>query len=83
VAKARRILDAARARPASLSFSELQQLARAAGFSLARISGDHFIYTRPGIPEIINLQPRGRKNAKPYQVRQVVELIDRYRMEIE
>jgi hypothetical protein len=35
------------------------------------------VYTRQGIVEIINLQPQG-KMAKPYQVRQVVRLIDKY-----
>lgn len=81
--KASKILEAARRSPASLAFAELQRLAEAAGFRLARISGDHFIYTREGIPEVINLQPKGRKNAKPYQVRQVVELIERYGLEVE
>jgi hypothetical protein len=35
-----------------------------------RIRGSHHIFTRAGIVEILNLQPRGSL-AKPYQVRQV------------
>ncbi len=34
----------------------------------------HYIYTREGMVEIINLQPRGTL-AKPYQVKQVRRLI--------
>lgn len=43
-----------------------------------RVRGDHFIFTKPGVEEIINLQPLGGR-AKPYQVKQVRELILRYR----
>lgn len=82
MAKPSKILAAARANPASVTFAELRRLAEAAGFSLARTSGDHFIYTKLGVADIINLQPKG-KGAKPYQVRQVVELIDKHEIEIE
>lgn len=80
--RARKILEAAQANPAGLTFSELQRLTEAAGFRLARTRGDHFVYSRPGVPEIINLQPAGGK-AKVYQVRQVLELIDKYGIVIE
>lgn len=71
------LLERARNNPHSLGFRELQQLAEKAGFRLKRVRGSHHVYTRKGIVEIINLQPRGRM-AKPYQVRQVVGLIDKY-----
>jgi hypothetical protein len=77
MSRAAKLLVAARANPAGLSFTDLQRLAEAAGFSLARISGDHHLYSRPGVAEIINLQPKKGK-AKPYQVRQVLDLIDKY-----
>lgn len=44
-----------------------------------RIKGDHFIYTKDGIEEIINLQPVGNK-AKPYQVKQVRNIILKYQL---
>ena len=44
-----------------------------------RIPGDHHIFTRGGVEEILNLQPRGTL-AKAYQVRQVREVILRYRL---
>ena len=61
---------------ANIRFGELRRLLVRLGFA-ERIRGDHFIYSREGIEEIINLQPRGGK-AKPYQVRQVRSLIARY-----
>jgi hypothetical protein len=44
-----------------------------------RIRGDHFIYTMDGVDEILNIQPSGNK-AKPYQVKQVRELILKYQL---
>lgn len=44
-----------------------------------RIKGSHHIFTKDGIPEILNLQPKGAK-AKAYQVRQVRNVILRYRL---
>ena len=41
---------------------------------IERIRGAHHIFSREGIPEILNLQPRQAK-AKPYQVKQVRQVI--------
>lgn len=81
MSKAPKVLETAKANPAGLAFSELQKLAEAAGFSLVRVKGDHHVYSRPGTVEIINLQPNKGK-AKPYQVRQVLGLIEKYLIEI-
>ncbi len=40
---------------------------------------DHFIYTKAGVAEIINIQPLGNK-AKPYQVKQIRNLILKYKL---
>lgn len=80
--RARKILEAAQANPRSLDFSDLVCLVEAAGWVLKRQQGSHRVYSRPGTPEIINIQPRG-KDAKPYQVRQVVELIERYSIQLD
>ena len=63
----------------NIRFSDLQKLLIALGFHL-RIKGDHFIYTKCGVEEIINIQPLG-KNAKPYQVKQVRHIIKKYNLE--
>jgi hypothetical protein len=44
-----------------------------------RIRSDHHIFTKEGIVEILNLQPKGR-HAKPYQVKQVRAVIVKYRL---
>jgi len=63
---------------ANIEFSDLRQLLQGLGFE-ERIRGDHHIYTKDGIIEIINLQPKGSK-AKPYQVKQVRALILKYKL---
>ena len=63
----------------SIRFNEITHLLRAIGFN-ERIRGDHFIYCRNDIEEIINLQPKGA-HAKAYQVRQVRNLILKYHLE--
>lgn len=54
---------------ANIRFDDLRYLLAHIGF-LERIRGDHHIFSREGIDEILNLQPRNGK-AKPYQVKQV------------
>ena len=66
---------------ANISFSDLCFLLEKLGF-LKRIRGDHHIFFRDGIMEILNLQPKSGK-AKPYQVKQVRNLILENKLEIE
>ena len=63
----------------SIRFSELTQLLSAMGFN-GRIKGDHHIFYKHGIEEILNLQPKGSQS-KPYQVKQVRNLIIKYQLE--
>ena len=72
-----RLLAKARRNPAGLRFEELTALAELAGFRRRRIRGSHQIYSREGIPVLLNLQ-EVRGMAKPYQVRQLVALIEAY-----
>ena len=61
-----------------LSFSDLRLVLEHLGFQ-CRIKGDHFIYTKDGIEDIINIQSQGSR-AKPYQVKQVRTIILYYRL---
>jgi hypothetical protein len=63
---------------ANIRFSDLVLLMRDLGFE-ERVRGSHHIFTREGIEEILNVQPRGSM-AKPYQVRQVRNVIVRYKL---
>ena len=61
---------------AHMPFADLRRLLLHFGFH-ERIRGSHHIYTREDVEEIINLQPKGRM-AKPYQVKQVRQLLTRH-----
>jgi hypothetical protein len=63
---------------ANIGFEDLCALLRHLGFA-ERIRGSHHIYTRDGVAEILNLQPKGGK-AKAYQVKQVRGVIVSYRL---
>jgi hypothetical protein len=64
----------------NIKFTDLQKILEVLGFQ-CRIKGDHFIYWRDGIDEIINIQPDGNK-AKPYQVKQIRNIILKYGLEV-
>lgn len=61
---------------ANIPFAMLCRLLERLGFE-RRIRGDHHIFARAGVAEIINIQPKG-SNAKPYQVKQVREILVKY-----
>lgn len=65
-------------RDKNILFADLQTVLDRLGFQ-CRIKGDHFIYTRDDVEEIVNLQPAGNK-AKPYQVKQVRNIILKYQL---
>jgi len=52
---------------ANVRFDNLRQVLLHLGFA-ERIRGSHHIFTREGVEEILNIQPRGSL-AKPYQVK--------------
>ena len=62
----------------NILFADLRVVLDRLGFQ-CRIKGDHFIYTKDGVEEIINIQPKGSK-AKPYQVKQVRNIILKYQL---
>ncbi len=52
------------------------------GFSLSRVAGSHHIFAHPDIAELINVQEIDGE-AKPYQVRQFLRLVERYNLRLE
>jgi len=62
----------------NIDFKDLCNLLETLGFD-NRIKGSHHIYFKESIAEIINLQPLNNK-AKPYQVKQVRELLIKYKL---
>ena len=63
-------------------FSEVKLLLETYGFKLARVSGSHHIYVHDDVAEIINVQKVGNE-AKPYQIRQILQVIEKYNLECE
>ena len=61
---------------ANIDFYTLCKLFRSLEFD-ERISGSHHIFTKEGVEDIINIQPKGSK-AKIYQVKQVRQIILKY-----
>ena len=64
----------------NIPFEPLCNLLKTQGFSMRVKRSSHHIFTKEGVEEIINLQPKDGK-AKPYQVRQVREIIVKYKLE--
>lgn len=64
------------------SFADFVACVEAFGFVLSRISGSHHIFVHADIPELINLQ-NVKGKAKPYQIRQFLQIIERYNLKME
>ena len=72
----------ARGSVANVRFRDLLRLASALGFRSSRVAGSHHILVHPASREILNLQEVGG-DAKPYQVRQLLRLVERYNLRLE
>jgi hypothetical protein len=66
----------------NVSFHDLVNLAEGLGFRLARTSGSHHVFTHPQARELLNLQNVDGQ-AKPYQIRQFLRLVELYNMRLE
>lgn len=66
---------------ANVPFAGLCALLKRLGFE-ERIRGGHHIFTMNQVEEILDLQPKSGKG-KPYQVRQVREVILKYNLALE
>lgn len=66
----------------SIGFQEFESLIEALGFGLNRQRGSHRIYTHPKLDRPFPVQPDG-KDAKRYQIRQLRDMIRKYRLMLE
>ena len=66
----------------NIRFADMLRLAEAFGFRLARTEGSHHIMVHPEVPRPLNLQ-EVHGQAKPYQVRQFLKLIEQYNLALE
>ncbi len=61
----------------NIRFKRLCMIAEAFGFQSKGGRGSHRIYYQEGIKELLNFQNVSGK-AKPYQVRQLIKIIEKY-----
>ncbi|HZS75196.1 MAG TPA: type II toxin-antitoxin system HicA family toxin [Ktedonobacteraceae bacterium] len=66
----------------NISFNDFVSLVEAYGFHLSRVRGSHHIFVHPDLPEILNLQ-NVKGQAKSYQIRQFLEIVESYDLELE
>jgi len=66
----------------NVAFGDMINMVKGFGFRLERVSGSHHIFIHPAIPELVNLQ-EVRGEAKPYQIRQFLRLVERYNLKLE
>ncbi|MCJ7705394.1 MAG: type II toxin-antitoxin system HicA family toxin [Desulfobacterales bacterium] len=66
----------------NVAFGDMINMVKGFGFRLERVSGSHHIFIHPAIPELVNLQ-EVKREAKPYQIRQFLRLVERYNLKLE
>ena len=67
----------------NVAFRDVQRLLRALGFELVRIRGSHHAFHHSGIRETLVLQPTKPGDARPYQLRQLMRLVEQYALRLE
>jgi predicted RNA binding protein YcfA (HicA-like mRNA interferase family) len=75
--KPEKILEKALTNPKDIRFSDFVKLIESFGFKFLRTNGSHHLYYRTDIREFMNIQEKHSK-AKAYQVRQLLDLVERY-----
>ena len=65
----------------NVPFGDVCVLLSRIGFE-SRIRGDHHIFTMEGVEEIINIQPKNGMS-KPYQIKQIRDLLLKYKLRME
>ncbi len=66
----------------NVAFADLVALVEAFGFQPVRVSGSHYLFRHPAVRELVNLQNVGGE-AKPYQIRHLLRLLERYNLRME
>jgi len=74
-----KLIEKAMNNPAGIRFKELCLLAEHMGFQKRGGKGSHVVYERDGVEEILTFQDH-KGMAKPYQVKQMLAVIEKYRL---
>jgi len=82
MANPKKTLEAIRRGQGVISVGDFQRLLERLGFRLDRVNGSHHIYLHPGVSRPMNIQKTG-KDAKPYQVGQLRDMIKEFGLRID
>ncbi len=82
MAKLKKLLAKVLAGSKNIAFSDFILLVEGFGFRLSRVSGSHHIFVHDDVKELVNLQ-NVNGQIKPYQVKQFMELVERYALQLE
>lgn len=66
----------------NVALADMIDLVEGFGFQQTRVRGSHRIFSRDGVPELLNIQDVGGQ-CKPYQIRQFLRIVERYNLELE
>jgi predicted RNA binding protein YcfA (HicA-like mRNA interferase family) len=80
--KKRKVLEKILAGSKNIRFADMVGVVEAFEFSLSRTDGSHHIFAHPDVTELVNLQ-NVQGQTKPYQIRQFLKLVERYRLKLE
>lgn len=79
--KPRKTLQKILAGSRNIRFEDMRRLVEGFGFELARVNGSHHIFTHLRVSELVNIQ-KVRGEAKPYQIRQFLKLVELYNLQL-
>lgn len=65
--------------PNGIRYDEIRRFVEDLGFSFKGGRGSHNVFIKQGVQEILNFQDV-QGLVKPYQVRQVIKIIERYKL---
>jgi len=82
MSKLKKTLSKVLAGSKNIAFNDFVRLVKGYGFRLSRVSGSHHIFVHPSVRELVNLQ-NVNGQIKPYQIKQFIELIERYNLRLE
>ena len=74
-----KLIENLRNNPAGIRFPELCTAAEQLGFVKRGGRGSHVVYAKGGVDEILTFQNR-KGMAKPYQVKQLLAVIEKYQL---
>ncbi len=83
MSKKRKLYEKVLAGSNNIRFDDLVTLLIAFGFQLDRTAGSHYIFKHPKVAVLLSLQTTSNGQAKPYQIRQFLGLVEQYALTID